>query len=199
MDLTTKAGVLRFCEMRREEMARCFERIGRFEVEGMAFCAYVFATRDIDRRDVLRGGTGTGKKLPAPKAHRAVMPAFAAAAIDARNHTEAFGMVVRKLCKLTRATGTVLMSEMWVGHISAPKDTTWEEARAARPASLEDWDDRREGLYMHLEHSATGVRVWFNEILTEGGVRRLKGWEEPYREEAAGWEGRLVDLASWRA
>lgn len=197
MDVSTRAGVLRFCELRREEMARCFERVGRFEVEGMAFCAYVFATHEVDRRNPLMGTTG--KKLPAPMAHRCVMPAFAAAAIDARNHTEAFSVVVRSLCKLTRATGTVLMSEMWLAHVTAPQGTPWQEARKGLPDSLEDYDARREGLYMHLEHSTTGVRVWFNEILTEGGVRRLKGWEEPYAEAAAGWEGRLVDLASWRS
>jgi hypothetical protein len=46
IDLSTTAGVLRFCELRRAEMVRCFERLGRFEMNEFSFGAYVFAERD---------------------------------------------------------------------------------------------------------------------------------------------------------
>jgi hypothetical protein len=192
LDLSTRAGVLRFCELRRAEMVGCFERLGRFESNGFSFCGYVFATHAVkvpaDPIDL--DGWKTGAKLDRVTAERVRMPAALHGVIPAAQETAIFSMATRQFAKLSRSIGTLVMTEMW--HVQ----TETRQGRDNLPERLEDYKgaDRGETLYVHLEHTATGRRIWRAEIRRE--PTRLEPWEEM---EFLDSEGRLVDLAEWRS
>lgn len=187
-DLSSAHGILRFCEVRRTEMVRCFERLGRFEANGYAFCAYVFATHEanipVDRDP---RAWKPGRKREQVEAVLCQLPAWVLA-FPPETHTSILGQMLRLFAKATRATGAVLMTEMWL--VTAAS----REERDAMPHSLEYANGRREGLMMSLEHSAIGRKMWFAEI--KRNPTRLEPWEESTVDDA---EGRLVDLTEWRS
>jgi hypothetical protein len=188
-DLSTPQGVLRFCEMRRAEMVRCFERIGRFEANGYAFCAYVFATHEAKApAELTPEAWKPGPKLARVEPTLCQLPDWVMDQFPPEVHTQILGKTLGFFAKVTRALGVVLMTEMWM--VSLPN----KEDRAALPESLEHAPGRREGLMMSLEHSATGRKMWFAEI--KRNPTRLEPWEERTPEDA---EGRLLNLAEWRS
>jgi hypothetical protein len=192
LDLSTKAGVLRFCALRRAEMVGCFERLGRFESNGFAFCGYVFATHAVkvpsDPAEL--EGWKTGAKLGRVTAERVRMPAALHGVIPAEQETALFSMATRQFSKLSRSIGTLVMTETWV------VTTATLDERKALPKRLEDYEgsDRRECLYVQLEHAATGRHIWFAEI--ERNPTRLAQWEEKTFTDST---GRLVNMAEWRS
>lgn len=192
LDLSTKAGVLRFCELRRAEMVGCFRELGRFESNRFSFCGYVFATHAIkvppDPADL--DGWKTGAKLPRVAAERVRMPAALHGVIPEAQETALFSVATRQFAKLSRAVGALVMSEMW------SLATESREERGRFPERLQDYEgpERRENLYMNLEHAATGRRTWYAEITRE--PTRLGPWVERPSSDA---EGRLIDLAEWRS
>jgi hypothetical protein len=192
IDLSTKAGVLRFCELRRAEMVGCFERLGRFEMNGYSFGGYVFATHDVNS-----DGWKTGAKLDRVNAELCRMPKALIDQIPPGRQTEVFAHVMREFTKLTRAIGTVVMTEMW--HVTMPgkPGKSAEEVRDELPDSLEHAPGRCEALYLQLEHGATGRRVWVAEI--KRNPTRIEPWYEPYGPGETDMKGRLVDLAAWKS
>lgn len=199
IDLSTKAGVLRFCELGRAEMVGCFERLGRFEMNGYSFGAYVFATHGIkvpatpdDRVDP--SNWQTGGKLPRVAADLCRLPKVITDLIPPEQHTQLFAHVMRSYSRITKALGTLVMTEMWHANMTPADGQSPEEARAQLPDNLEHAPGRGEGLYMQLEHSATGRRVWWCEIKRE--PTRLGEWELREMEDA---QGRLVNLADWQS
>lgn len=201
LDLSTSLGVLNYAERQRQEMRAVFDRLGRYEHRLMAFHATAFATHDIEPAPgpfPFR----TGPRLPAVKAVPVALPAVARVLLPPEQHTEAFAHITKKFCEMVRAVGTLLMSEMWLAH-SGPLDASlsreeqrkaFEEERAARPASLEDWDDRQESLYMTLEHVAVGRKVWFATITRNPTI--VHPWVE---REILDMEGRFVGLTEVRS
>lgn len=190
LDLSTKAGVLRFCELRRAEMVRCFERLGRFEMNEFSFGAYVFATHAIaapTKPGASPDDWKTGRKLDHVTAETCRLPKVVFDMLPRQKHTELFSYTLRAYAKITRATGTVFMTEMW--HATAKE-------RSELPADLEEAPDdvRMEALYMQLEHSATGRRVWVAEI--KRNPTRLEPWDE---RDYGDMSGRMVDLSPWRS
>lgn len=199
MNLGTKAGVLAYAERRQAEMVRSFERAGRFEVHGQSYCAVLFATHELVPPRSGRAMTSdlwkTGEKLAAPKAIDLFLPELTMIlALDPVQQKDAFAYLVKEYARKVKAIGLLFMSEMWWAQMKATKREEWEAERAARPESLEDWDDRREGLYMSLEHPATGNQIWFNEI--KRNPTRLMGWENKNMDDS---EGRFVGLVDWRS
>jgi hypothetical protein len=192
LDLSTEAGVLRFCELRRAEMVGCFERLGRFESNKFSFCGYVFATHAVevpaDWADL--DGWKTGAKLARIAAERVRLPAKLHGVVPEAQETALFAITTRRFAKLTRAIGVLLMTEMW--HV--PRKTRAE--RDSLPGRLQDYKgpDRGEALYVQVEHTATGRRVWAAEI--KRLPTRLGPWVDRTPDDA---EGRLVDLVEWRS
>jgi hypothetical protein len=192
LDLSTPAGVLRFCELRRAEMVGCFERLGRFESNKFAFCGYVFATHAVkvpsDPSDL--DGWKTGAKLDRVTAERVRLPAALHDVIPEAQESAVFSLATRQFAKLSRAIGALLMTEMWC----VQKKT--REQRAALPERLQNYHgaDRGEGLYVQVEHAAVGRRVWVAMIKRQ--PTRLEPWVDCTPDDA---EGRLVDLAEWRS
>ena len=188
LDLSTTAGVLRFCQLRRNEMVECFHRLGRYESNGFACGAYVFATHNLLRPSNAAAGVDewrTGKKLPAVEAALCRLPRVLFDVLPPRQHTTLFGDTLRAYGKITRAIGSLVMMEMWC----APG-----EKRDNLPTDLSEAPGRIEALYMMLEHSAVGRRIWVAEIKRE--PTRLEAWQDRTPAEA---KGRLVDLTEWRS
>jgi hypothetical protein len=199
VDLSTKAGVLAFAKRERERMASEFDRHGRFERRGFSFDAWVFATHAVDC-DPGKSGVDaytTGERLPVVTAARCSPPFLLATVSDPVIQKEGFAHVLREYSKITRAIGTLFMSEIWTSQIVLPKEAgrdAFEKERAARPESVEDWDDRKEALYMALEHTAAGRCYWVAPITRN--PTRLGAWQEQKFDDA---EGRFVGLVEVRS
>lgn len=176
IDLMTREGALRFTELRRAEMVRCFERIGRFEANGYATCAHVFVTHEV--RPPSDGGAdpdawSTGPRLATAEAVLVTVPRVLSAMIPPPQLGAIFGETVRRYATLGRAVGVVLMSEQWWG-----KTQTLEE-REALPARVSEWSERREVLYVKLEHQRVGIRGWYAEIKRDTDPpARLDEWRD---------------------
>lgn len=197
MNLETKQDVLRFCELRRAEMVRCFERLGRFECNGYSFGAYVFATHamqtpaDPTQLDDYK----PGRKLGRVEAQLCRLPPLIYDLLPPEQHTAVFGHVVKAFAKVTRSVGALLMSETWhVSYAGKAAGKSPEEIRGELPENLEDAPGRREALFMHLEHGLTGRRIWFAQI--QRNPTLVEPWQENPMEDA---KGRLVDLVDWRS
>lgn len=189
-DLSTAAGVLRFCEDKRAEMTRCFERVGRFEENGQAFCAYVFATHEV--KGPARAGHvddwKTGRKLERVSLYPCRLPSYGLERFGPVTQKNIFAQAINGLGKLSRALGYVLLSETWMATAK-----TLDE-RKEWPDNLEHAPGRREALFMSLEHTATGHKIWKAEILRE--PTRLLEWETVNLDDA---EGRFMNLVEWRS
>lgn len=167
IDLTTAAGALRFAELRRAEMTGCFNRLGRYEVEGLSFCAFVFATHAIN-------GTQTGPKLARVEARQVVLPRAAQALVPPDQHADVFGTWLRSYAKVSRAIGVLVMNEQW--QIRKPFDSskTIEEQAAPIAEAFDDDTTRREVLAMWMTHPAAGHRHWMANI--HRAPTRLDPW-----------------------
>lgn len=198
-DLSTQAGVLRFCESKRAEMVRCFERVGRFEGNGQSFVAYLFATHEVDRSGARNPGEWkTGAKYPCPRAVPCRVPKSPLidiiGSLDPNGLKDMFAHVLRLQGKLQKAIGYVLMTEMWFVKVEGTTEEEAQREREKMPESLEDQPGRGEALYMSVEHQALGQRAWRAEILRE--PTRLLEWEAM---ESQGLAGRFADLTEWRS
>lgn len=158
IDLSTAAGALRFAELRRGEMAACFERNGRFEsATGYSFSAFVFATHSID-------GLARGPKLPHVAARLCDLPRFARDLFPPAHQSAAFGDFVRSFAKVSGAVGTLVMMEGWCVSTPVEPGQSVQEQRDTLPPRLEDAPGRIETLDLWLTHNATGARNWRAEI-----------------------------------
>lgn len=196
-ELATGEGVLRFCELQRARARKQFEREGRFGANGFGTVAHVFLTHRVipapDPRDV--EAWRTGDPLPAVVPERITMPPRAAALLTAANRFELGGQIMGKTLRvyaeLGRADGVLVVSEQWWGLIETDDAAEGERIRAERPARVEAWapEQRREVIWVRLEHRLTGVRTWLAEI--HRNPTRLGPWGEP---KLFGLEGHLVDI-----
>jgi hypothetical protein len=200
IDLSTKAGVLRFCERQRQEMERCFERRGRFESKtGHAFTGFAFIrnaiegpwTTGTDGRYSLRRGPELEHikpavlKLPA----RSALPAW----MDGSNQTSFFADTIEAFARAGRAIGVLLMSETWLNRSSSEED--FAEKRGREYGWVAKEPERQEGLWMSLEHVMFGRITWL-AIITRNPTRLHPWSESPVRKPSDG-EGRLANLVEW--
>lgn len=143
IDVSTRAGVLRFAELRRGEMTRQYLARGGIEKNPML---YVFATHgftfDKDRSPMLR----TGARLPHVQAAPVPLPEKVDERVPMDRRTELLGKVVRMIAKASKASGVLFMMDGWFsGEKNAPPDHHygWVEEHA-----------EGEGLFMRLEHQS---------------------------------------------
>jgi hypothetical protein len=189
LDLSTAAGALRFCELRRAEMVACWHRLGRFEVNGFSFCGWAFNTHEILTASKMSDWR-TGKRLPATTATLMRMPAEVVDLVHPSRLTQFYAAFAR----LGKAVGTVIMTEMWHVRTNDPEGVGSRAKRDELPDNLEDAPGRSEALMLMLEHQETGARSWTAEITREPDS--LHDWCE-----ITGWkktEGRLVGLVPRR-
>lgn len=172
-DLSTAAGVLQFAEERRAEMTECFERLGRFEANGYSFCAYVFATLAVELTDE---GVESVGALPAVEARLVELPSIARYIVPPERHGAAFGEILRRYIRATRAIGVLSMTEMWHAVSRVVPGESFAQARGKLPRQLKDATGRGECLGMLLTHKATGHRHWRAAIHRE--PTRLEPWQQ---------------------
>jgi hypothetical protein len=188
IDLSTKAGVMRFCELRRAEMAADFNRVGRYECNGFAYGGYVFAQHG------LRGPPGlapedwaTGPKLPRITALPVTLPRIIGETMPWQQITSFFARTVREYSRATRATGVLFMTEAWRTEVEGDKPPDraygWVEKQA----------NRKEALMMMLEHPQHGRQMWMADILRE--PTRLEPWRE---HGGTVGKGRLANMMGWQ-
>jgi hypothetical protein len=205
LDLATEKGVLEFCEAQRREMEAVFGDLGRFEMNGYSFGAYILATHEVQppervelgaRPEAPRkladvvAGWKTGDPLPRTRADLCKLPEWIRAVLPVEDHTAFFGSVVRVLSEKSRAIGTVVMGEMWMAQPAHVPGETAEQARSKLPRSLADYDGREEGLFLRLEHKVTGPRMWTKKIVRNPDGLAADWVLNDYKNA----EGRLVNL-----
>lgn len=189
VNLDTEEGVQTFCSMKRAEMEACWAREGRFEVNGFSFGAYILATRKIV------GGEDEGwptEPLEHVEAVKMWLPSFAHVLVPEHQHTAMFAHIIRESVAKNAAVGTIFMGEAWMASTPRP-DMTEEEVlawRATLPADMGEFEAKREGLFMSLEHKTIGRHFWRNFIAH--APSRLVGWEHM----GAPAVGRLVNLGA---
>ncbi len=185
--------MLRFCELRRAEMAADFERVGRFEMNGYSFGGYVLATHDVaalDASTLKPAAWRTGARLPQVQAMCCRLPKIVGETMPWQDVTGFFGDTLKEFARATRARGVLFMTEGWVRHLdegeAPPKD---------RPYGWVEKDPKRgEVLMMSLEHADFGYHQWMARILRE--PTRLDPWvkaPDGVRQGAA----RLTNRMSW--
>lgn len=188
IDLSTAAGALRFAELRRAEMAACFERRGRFEsAEGFSFCAFVFATHAI-------AGLERGPKLPRVEPRLCDLPRGFRDVIHPHDQSAVFGDFVRSYAKIAGAVGVIVMTEAWSVSTPVEPGLSVQEHRDTLPARLEHADGRIETLDLWLTHRATGERSWRAEIHRD--PTRLAPWVARSVSPVSGRLVNLVDLGA---
>ena len=201
IDLSTKAGVLRFCELRRAEMVGCFRQRGRFESKtGHSFAGYAFmrhAVSDIDLTTAPEIKFTRGPKLPRITAMPLNLPPEEALPTEFTfNHrTRFFGETIRAFARAGKAEGVIMMGEAWVA--LRPKD----EVDADRPYGwVEREPDKGEALYLQLEHSTVGWHYWRSWITRSGDLVELEPWVDLSTIGGVpGDKGRLLNLVDWRS
>lgn len=202
-DLSTKAGVLRFAADKRDDMERCFHRLGRFESNGHSFAGYAFLTHEV--RGPWRAVTGgfpepqTGPKLERVMAAALTFPPAALTpGLQWQERTAAFGNCIRAFIRAGKGIGALVFHEAWMAQ---PMSVADYQATIAgyEYGEIGQRHDRREALYMRLEHMAAGVHSWMREIQRE--PTRLMPWQhtDMTGTEYADAEGRLTGLVDWRS
>lgn len=126
-----------------------------------------------------------GEKLPITLVETLLMPRAALNVLTAESVGPFCAGLIRRYCALSRAVGVVVMQEMWWGR------TASLEERAQRPKRIADWDDRREVLYLRLDHQAVGARAWQAEI--HRNPTRLDEWRQCEGVTNAGNFANLLD------
>lgn len=201
IDLSTKAGVLRFCELRRAEMVGMLRKQGNFaSTSGHSFTGYAFMTHAVDG-DLSRASEGlekvfrTGRKLPRIEAFALNLPPEEdlPETFVFKERTRFFGKVIRAFAKAGKAQGVLVFGEAWFVYQSREE---YEE----RPYGwVEESPERREGLWMKLEHSAVGWRHWQCEITRAGPLIELSPWREWSEHGGVPDKSRLSNLVDWES
>jgi hypothetical protein len=169
IDLSTQEGVEAFMADELERYAETVASDGK--ANGMSFVprAIVFATRGTE-----------GEKLPTPM----LVPMFALMRF-APSDRDGFSDAIADAIKTFDACGVVFAAESWM---ATGKD------RSALPKDLSQAPDRREVIFVSLEHVAlASPKIWVGPIARDmKGRPRVTGWES--RDGMQGWGGRFAHL-----
>jgi hypothetical protein len=182
IDLSTKDGVLRFCELMREGMVEAFTANGRFEHLGTSYFAWVLATHRMVRGQALRFTTGERLEMITP--YPVEIPPRVMGLIPPNQQTSYFGKVIQEYARITRASGVLVMSEAW--RLSGDAAVEHAEAKARPYGWVEKHAEREEVLMVSLQHKTFGVQQWYAVIRRD--PTRLEPWEHM---APTGAEGRL--------
>lgn len=198
LDLTTERGALNYAERARSSMSDEWRKHGRFERNGHAYGAELFATHAVDTSGT-PGQWKPGEKLPRCAAAPCNLPKWLHLPTFA-GHTitrDLMAETVTRYAKACKAIGVLFLSEMWFIHVEGDGMTPEKaaEARKGMTESLEHEPGRKEALFMSLEHSALPTRrQWRAEILRN--PNRLEPWVDFGMRES---QGRFVDLVEWQS
>jgi hypothetical protein len=72
--------------------------------------------------------------------------------------------IVRRLVKATNAAAVLITMEAWFAELEDPKNEGAAAARAKLPKSLQDYDQRKECLWMALEQRGVDQQAWRAQI-----------------------------------
>lgn len=176
IDVSTPAGVLAFAARKRAEMAADIARRGRFAMGGYAFGAWVFATHAVEGGEDI-DHIKTGAPLGRPIAKPLSPPAGAADLLGPDRLTAVYGESLRRYAELSRASGALIVQEMWTACVGGVEGDALEAAE--RPYGWVKADpNRMEALHMRLEHKALGVMQW------AAFIRRNPNRVEPWHPSA---------------
>lgn len=186
--LMTAEGALSFVEWCKAQMREEFLREGEYPSPD----GYVFATCDPGPIPAPGQKITVGAKLPEPIPVRVPVRAgtvmsAAICKLHGKDEREVFAVGTRLMAKGTNAVGVVVMMEMWYllsEGVTPPPEGRWFKG----PVS--EQPDRREGLFISLEHKVAGTRTWYADI--ERDPLRLGDW---YERPVDRTEGRLTHLA----
>lgn len=185
LDLSTRAGALRFAELRRGEMTRRYLTHGSLETNPLI---YVFATCNarIDHT-TSPPSMKTGAKLPHVMAVPCKIPDSIREIVDPRKVTQLAGAVVAKMAAATKAVGVLVTMDTWyAAEEKAPEDYHY--------GWVEENQDG-EGLYMSLEHrELTTAMCWFSVI--HRNPLRLDPWKGGPRQPGG---ARLANFIDWKS
>lgn len=178
LDLATEKGVLNFCERKRTEVRRQWEKAGRFEENGYSFVGYVFATCAPTGKELGPECWLPGKPLAEVEPKLCRLPKIAQVFSRNGRSTDVFSHVLTHYARACKAIGTLVIGEGWALVLPAIPGLSVEEQRRRYPKDLTDYDgpERHENLFMMLEHKAAGRRSWQAEILRHPS--RLEPWQE---------------------
>lgn len=197
IDLATRDGVMRFCELRRNEMMDCFETLGRFVASnGTAYMAYVFARHAINqgKRGTDPTDWKTGPELPEIQAVPVVLPKGITELVPDNQLTRLMGLTLKGFNQLTRATGCIIMGEAWFLRDYGKESQKALEDGTYRYGWVEKHPKRGEALMMMLQHATFGSHQWVAEIHRE--PTRIDPWHAI--EDVQYDKGRLTGLNDWR-
>ncbi len=175
-----RENVLRFCEEQRNDMERCWRKLGRYETNGNAYCAWVFATHEPGPPETWTPDEWPpGPPMERPRPVRCELPRAIQLLRPGRSNTDIFGGVLRKFAEATRAEGVLICSEAWFKTYASPGDPAFDRQKARRlraedPEDLADAPGREEALFMSLEHVAVGRRAW--RAIIQRNPNRLDPW-----------------------
>lgn len=186
LDLSTKAGALRFAELRRAEMQGYYLKHGALEKSPFF---YMFATHGFtipeNRRDLPR----TGKKLPEVTAWATPVPRAMREKLEWRDVTLVMGDLLKEAAKVTKAVGVLVMMDSWI----ARADLTPEDGHYGW---IEERPDKLEALYMGLEHVTLVQPMRWMSLITRDPLK-LEPWT---LSGAVTHEGdRLANFIDWRS
>jgi len=211
-NLATLQGALQFAEQQRADMARCWQRHRRFEVAGMSYGGYVFGTHNIrvPQNMLAVDQWATGEKLDRPVPIKVefgpTLQAIVRGYMKGRDEfdqatamKDVLSTGIKAFAALSKACGVLFMAEAWVaespleqsGKATWSSEDSYEAWRKTIPRSLEDYDKRKEELWMILEHTELPERRMWRAPITRD-PDRLHPWYQA--ELGAAAEGRFVQF-----
>jgi hypothetical protein len=187
--LDTTEGAVSFCHWVMAQMRETFLLDGEYPSPD----GFVLATCDVPCETPKPGQMITpGPKLPYPIPVRVPMRGGTVALgmmaeLKGVDERDVFAAAVDILSRGTAAVGVVVMMEMWYlkSEGVTPPEGRWFEGQ------VKDHPDRREGLFVSLEHKVAGTRHWFADI--HRNPTRVDAFVEKTFERS---EGRLTHLAA---
>jgi hypothetical protein len=186
IDVSTRAGALRFAELRREEMRRQYLSDGRLAKNPLI---YIFATHSFRANigaETVETAVRTGARLARVTAIPCPLPDDVRAKLGPTSMTRVYGKVIRIAARAAKAVGVLVTMDGWFADASqAPDDHHY--------GWVEENKDG-EGLLMLLEHKALAHPMsWTSTIRRE--PLRLDPWRGG--EQTKSEETRLSHFIDW--
>lgn len=191
LDLSTRAGALRFAELRREELRRKYEACGKLErdLTFWVFATYAWSPEPVLTRERF---VRRGPKLDKVTALTCPIPqlAFEKLGLEA---TRFAGRVISELAKATAAVGVFFVMESWGVDVDDSDEV--EE----RPYGwIGESPERFEALYASLEHVAL-PQPWRWATAVHRDPLRVDPWKGGELKQADSRKSRLAGFIDWRS
>ncbi len=189
IDLSTKAGALRFAELRRNEARAYYLWHGALEQNPIF---WLFVTHRYEWTGDPENLVRPGRRLPHVDAWPCRVPQEVRDVHGPLGFTRFMGYAMATAARATKAVGSLYLSDSWLAPV---RDL--EEDRKKAYGWIEKDPERREGLLMRLEHKAFARPLQWSSMI-ERDPLRLGDWMQ---SEAGGPDdfGRLTDIVDWKS